>query len=191
LNPDVLDEPFQKLGDALRTLHCQMNEVIGYSAQLSHKVYIDPVTSILNRTYFEEYMTQILLRKKTVTLAYLDLDGLKYVNDHYGHVEGDHYIRTFAELIQKNFRHDDVFARIGGDEFCVVLEGNYKRLTERKLEDIRKTLIRENKKDYPVSFSYGVLLVQSSKNGITLDHVLRVADERMYSHKRQQKLVRA
>jgi diguanylate cyclase (GGDEF)-like protein len=134
-------------------------------------------------------MEQSLLQKKTLTLAYMDLDNLKYVNDTYGHREGDQYIQTFTNLISENFRCDDVFARIGGDEFCLVLEGHLQKLTECKLEQIRETLIRENAKNYPVNFSYGVMVVTTNRKNITLNDILEIADRRMYNQKRLHKRI--
>ena len=79
---------------------------------LTSKAYHDPGTGIKNRLFFEEYMEIILREKQQATLCYLDLDGLKYVNDKYGHLEGDIYIQNFVEIIRKDFRSGDTFARI-------------------------------------------------------------------------------
>jgi diguanylate cyclase (GGDEF)-like protein len=154
---------------------------------LSVKAYYDPVTSLHNRLYFEEYMQAIINEHRIITLGYLDLDGLKYVNDHYGHGEGDAYIRSFAALIQENFRKEDVFARIGGDEFCVVLEGRKRNFVRKKLEKIREALIVQNTRDYPVSFSYGVHEIDPGAENMTLDTVLYEADIQMYEYKRENK----
>jgi diguanylate cyclase (GGDEF)-like protein len=154
---------------------------------LSNKAYLDPVTSVHNRRFFDEYMKGVLEDKKLITLAYLDLDGLKFVNDNYGHTEGDSYIISFAETLRKNFRKDDVFARIGGDEFCLVLEGQRAELTTAKLEMVRESLIKSNTKPYPVSFSYGVHEIDCSDNDITLAKIMKKADAKMYKYKRANK----
>jgi diguanylate cyclase (GGDEF)-like protein len=159
---------------------------------LSNKAYIDPVTSLHNRLFFEEYIDGVMRDHRTVTLAYIDLDGLKFVNDHYGHGEGDRYLQTFAGLVRESFRSDDVFARIGGDEFCVVLEGSVCDLARRKLELIRSRMIDENTKEYPVSFSYGVReIVGSAADQPTLQAILRDVDNEMYQYKRKHKKQRA
>jgi diguanylate cyclase (GGDEF)-like protein len=152
---------------------------------LSNKAYFDPITSIYNRYFFEEYMEKIIADKKTVTLCYLDLDGLKFVNDNYGHSEGDKYIKSFAALIKQNFRCDDIFARIGGDEFCIVMDGCNCKFAEKKLDRIRTKLIAENTKIYPVSFSFGVAEINEGYS--TLEEILKEADSRMYKQKKEYK----
>ncbi len=155
--------------------------------RLSDKAYFDSGTGIRNRLFFEEQMNQILREKKAVTLCYLDIDGLKYVNDRYGHLEGDYYIKEFVSLILKNFRSEDVLARIGGDEFVLILNGQLKKLACQKLEDARADFVKENRKEYPVSFSYGIYEIDEDSDGLTLEDIIRQADARMYDYKRENK----
>lgn len=154
---------------------------------LTSKAYHDPGTGIKNRLFFEEYMEIVLREKQQVTLCYLDLDGLKYVNDKYGHLEGDTYIQNFVEIIRKDFRSGDTFARIGGDEFCLVLSGSMKELLDKKLEEILQEFQNSDFSEYQCSFSYGVVEIQGSNNTLTLDELLQKADELMYECKRRNK----
>jgi diguanylate cyclase (GGDEF)-like protein len=158
---------------------------------LSSRAYYDPVTGIYNRTYFEEYMQSLLQKKQVVTLGYMDLDDLKFVNDHYGHVEGDHYIATFAALVREHFRSNDVFARVGGDEFCIVLEGRHQDLTRRKLEHIRTLLMTQNDQEYLASFSYGIFEIDGATSSASLSDILEQADARMYQYKKETKKARS
>lgn len=154
---------------------------------LTSKAYHDPGTGIKNRLFFEEYMEILLRDKQQATLCYLDLDGLKYVNDKYGHLEGDMYIQNFVEIIRKDFRSGDTFARIGGDEFCLVLSGNMKELLDKKLEEILREFQESDFSEYQCSFSFGVVEIPGSKNTLTLDELLQKADELMYECKRKNK----
>ena len=95
--------------------------------RLSVKAYHDPDTGIYNRLYYNEYMEKMLRGKKDFTLVYIDLDGLKSVNDRFGHNEGDRYIRAFVSLVGSSFRNTDVFARVGGDEFAIVVSNCLKK----------------------------------------------------------------
>ena len=164
-----------------------ITEALRKEQRLSDKAYMDPLTGVRSRVFFEEAMERILREKQTVTLCYLDIDGLKYVNDHYGHLEGDNYIREFVAAIQKSFRSDDVLARTGGDEFCLLLSGKLKELAHDKLEAVRAEFMERNQNEYPVSFSYGIYEIDETTHDLTLKDILRQVDVRMYRYKRKYK----
>lgn len=154
---------------------------------LTSKAYHDPGTGIKNRLFFEEYMHMLLNESQDATLCYLDLDGLKYVNDTYGHLEGDIYIQNFVELIKTNFRSEDTFARIGGDEFCLVLSGNIKEIIELKMAEILNDFQTGDYGKYQCSFSYGIVNIDGENNNLSYDEILHQADEIMYECKRENK----
>lgn len=155
--------------------------------KLTSKAYLDAGTGIYNRMFFREYMERILKEKTEVILCYMDMDGLKYVNDNYGHKEGDVYIENYVSLIKKSFRNTDVFARIGGDEFCLILRDVDIELVERKIIEARQQFIDNNQKEYPVSFSFGTFHLDRSARSMTLDEIMSIADEKMYHFKRLNK----
>lgn len=154
---------------------------------LTSKAYHDLGTGIKNRLFFKEYMESVLTEKKEATLCYLDLDGLKYVNDTFGHLEGDNYIQNFVEMIRSSFRNDDTFARTGGDEFCLVLTGRIKDLIERKMAEILDAFQSTHYAEYQCSFSYGIVEIAGKDNEWTLDEILNQADAAMYECKRRNK----
>jgi diguanylate cyclase (GGDEF)-like protein len=154
--------------------------------KLSNKAYFDTLTGIYNRAYFQEQIEKLLREHQSFTLGYLDMDGLKFVNDHFGHNEGDRYIRRFVTKILENFRNDDIFARVGGDEFCIILQGRLRELTGRKLEMVREKLLTADA-PYPMSFSYGVFEVTGDETGVTTEQIMQQADQRMYQYKRKYK----
>ena len=154
---------------------------------LTSKAYHDPGTGIKNRLFFKEYMESVLSEHREATLCYLDLDGLKYVNDKFGHLEGDIYIQNFVEVIRSSFRNGDTFARIGGDEFCLVLTGCIGDLMERKMADLLKRFQSERYSDYQCSFSYGIVQITGTEKDATLEEILREADKIMYECKRKNK----
>ncbi|MCI8505194.1 MAG: GGDEF domain-containing protein [Lachnospiraceae bacterium] len=154
---------------------------------LASKAYHDPGTGIRNRLFFEEYMENILAEQREATLCYLDLDGLKYVNDTFGHLEGDIYIQNFVEMIRSSFRNDDTFARTGGDEFCLVLTGRMKTLIDHKMAEILHTFQSTRYAQYQCSFSYGIVEIEGKDNEWTLDEILQKADAAMYECKRRNK----
>jgi diguanylate cyclase (GGDEF) domain len=154
---------------------------------LTSKAYHDPGTGIKNRLFFDEYMDMILREHQEATFCYFDLDGLKYVNDTFGHMEGDMYIQNFVELIKRNFRTGDTFARTGGDEFCLVLTGCIKELMDRKMEEILKEFQMSDFSDYQCSFSFGIVEIPGKDNTLTLDEIIQRADSIMYECKRRNK----
>lgn len=155
--------------------------------RLNSKAYMDPGTGIHNRLFFDEYMESVLEEGREVTLCYLDLDGLKYVNDHYGHNQGDNYIRSFVSLMKSSVRSTDIFARIGGDEFCVVIPEVEKETAEKKFAELLELFVAENKEEYPVSFSYGVVEIRRIGKRMTLEEIIKTADAQMYECKRWNK----
>lgn len=147
---------------------------------LTSKAHHDPLTGVKNRLFFEEYMSIVLRDELEATLCYLELDGLEYVNETFGHDEGDKYIQNFVEIVKKNFRGGDTFARIDGDKFCVVLSGNMAELINRKLDEIMKEFQEEVYIKYQRSFSYGVLEIKGKENKLTLEEIIEQADDVVY-----------
>jgi len=157
--------------------------------RLNRKAYLDPSLGIYNRLFFKEYMTSVLNGRTLVTLCYMDLDGLKFVNDHFGHSEGDVYLSNFVSAVQNHVRSGDILARIGGDEFCLILPSCPLDIANEKMETIRNTFIKENVREYPASFSYGALEINEDSN-YTLGEIIEKADSIMYEYKRKHKTER-
>lgn len=148
----------------------------------------DSLTHIYNRFYFEEYMNCILNEHVPFILCYCDLDYLKNVNDTYGHLAGDMYITHFVESMQKYVSDNDLFARIGGDEFCLVMpegkEDNAQQLMKKTLEDFASSCNYEKG-----GFSYGIIRV-GCENDDSLLAILEKADACMYQNKKERKAER-
>lgn len=155
--------------------------------RMAQKAYFDPGTGIHNRLYFEEYMQNALHQKQDFTLGYMDLDDLKSVNDRFGHNEGDNYIRNFVSVVRHQFRGTDLLARIGGDEFCIVVPACIGNIVANKLQEAERIFATNNKKQYRASFSYGLIEVRGGENTMTLDEIIQLADTRMYQCKRENK----
>lgn len=154
---------------------------------LHDKAYHDALTGIYNRIYFDEYMDKVLREYEYVILGYLDLDCLKTVNDQYGHGEGDVYIRSFVSTVQKYFRTTDIFARIGGDEFCLILSNISKKVAEEKLTAAMMEFQGYRDKEYTHGFSFGVTEVQGMEERRTLAEIIDEVDSAMYECKRKNK----
>lgn len=143
----------------------------------------DPLTDLYNRGYFTEELERVERgRRFPVSIMVADLDGLKRVNDTLGHAIGDRLIQGAAQVIRSAVRADDLVARIGGDEFAIILPGT-DAATAREVRDrIRRSeeLFNQENSTCPVAISIGIA---TAEQGDTLAEVLRLADQRMYENK--------
>ncbi|HBE9530482.1 TPA: GGDEF domain-containing protein [Clostridioides difficile] len=143
---------------------------------LKKKANIDELTSAYNRKFAFEKIQHYIDNNLLFSLIYIDLDKLKTINDTYGHLAGDNYIINFSSIVIENLGIDDIFARIGGDEFIVIMPKSNKNTTKEFIEKISK--IMDNK----ISFSYGIVEVPS-KSKMTVEEIINIADIRMYTNK--------
>ncbi|MGC4018540.1 MAG: GGDEF domain-containing protein [Muricomes sp.] len=155
---------------------------------------LDPLTQIYNRRFGMEMLEKWIAQGKNFILCFVDIDNLKYVNDKFGHTEGDEYILSVSEVIGK-FSEDVVVCRIGGDEFMLLAENWNIDEAKERLEVLRKELSgREGAyaAAYERSISYGVIPVgvPGSYYRLQASDLLSAADEKMYEYKRAYKLRR-
>lgn len=108
-------------------------------------------------------------------------------NDKYGHTEGDCYIRHFVDIVKAHIRSEDIFARIGGDEFCIILRGCMHEIALKKMHEMQMLFSSDHTKEYPKSFSYGIIEVPEDHDAIEVMEILKQADEMMYEQKKAHK----
>jgi diguanylate cyclase (GGDEF)-like protein len=155
----------------------------------------DQLTGLYNRYYLFEHTVKSLQKlereKKNAhaIVVFFDLDNFKYVNDRFGHKEGDMVLREVGKILKTTFRSYDIVARIGGDEFVVFMESS--SLQNKKDEEIEKLLllvverIETGFKKYHISASYGTAIFP--QEGKTINELIELADKRMYERKREKK----
>lgn len=143
---------------------------------LKKKANIDELTSAYNRKFAFEKIQHYIDNNLLFSLIYIDLDKLKTINDTYGHLAGDNYIINFSSIVIENLGIDDIFARIGGDEFIVIMPKSNENTTKEFIEKISKIM------DNTISFSYGIVEVPS-ENKMTVEEIINIADIRMYTNK--------
>lgn len=165
-----------------RSLRLEMSE-----SRLHHLAFHDPLTDLPNRTFFNESVdaTLIDLNTTAIALLYLDLDRFKQVNDTLGHPVGDKLIREFSARLRAFVRSGDMVARIGGDEFTIMLTNITRRadvesLCERIVESVRKPFDLDGNRIF-VGVSIGVAL--SPGDGVDRINLLRKADIALYNAK--------
>ncbi|UMZ74750.1 diguanylate cyclase domain-containing protein [Natranaerofaba carboxydovora] len=144
----------------------------------------DSLTGLYNRDYFEKELKR-LEKKNSYPIAIIscDLDGLKIVNDTMGHDKGDELLQIAAKVIQNATREKDITARIGGDEFAIILPSTDEKEGEEVIKKIRE-LSEDYSKRYselPLSISLGLSTAEDGTS--SLEETLKKADEHMYRDK--------
>lgn len=154
---------------------------------LNAQIYHDMDTGIRNGQFLEEFMEQTLREKQDITMCYLDLEGVEDINKTYGHKVGDAYIQNFVEVVRKNFRSGDTFARLKDDKFCLVLSGNVKHLIERKMAEILSIFQRDDDRIFchRCNFKYSIIEVVGEENTRTLEELLASAEAVIRRKKRR------
>jgi diguanylate cyclase (GGDEF)-like protein len=151
----------------------------------------DPLTGMYSRHFGMKTFNRWLDQELDFALCFIDIDNLKYVNDEFGHNEGDRYILLVSEQL-RSFADEVVICRLGGDEFMLLARGWTERAAEARLEKLRDALLERNMttgSNYNHSMSYGVVGVDTN-NELPASELLSAADDKMYLYKRAHKAER-
>lgn len=159
-----------------------MQQQTARTEALRDTAYRDPLTGAYTRLYVLDYLELLLSRGDAFALAYIDLDGLKGINDAFGHLAGDHYLMDFSARFSENLNSEDVFARIGGDEFMVLFPGVTAETARARLLSIRGQLDEEHCKSWSLTFSFGVAGAPACSTKSS-GELIRDADRSMYEDK--------
>ena len=151
---------------------------------------IDELTGLYNRRRFfvltEQYLKLSVRTKKKLLLLFIDMDNLKWINDHHGHNQGDQALIDLANILKKTFRESDIVARIGGDEFVVLSEPtdeNGEIVLTRLYENIKDHNAKRSR-CYALSISVGATQFDPN-HPVSIDELLSKADALMYAQKRK------
>jgi diguanylate cyclase (GGDEF)-like protein/PAS domain S-box-containing protein len=147
----------------------------------------DSLTDLFNKTYYDNEISRLEGgRDYPVAIIVADIDNLKAVNDNYGHHRGDLVIRKAAELIKNAVRRGDLPARIGGDEFAVIMPRTDWNSAEVVMRRIRAHFDHYNMSEPDFTIGISIGLAVSENSGQKLDSVYIEADRRMYEEKKKQ-----
>lgn len=159
--------------------------------ELKSLAHFDALTNCCNRGYGLSLLNQQLKlahrKKYSLLLAYIDIDRFKYINDTFGHKEGDRVLKEVVNLFKSTLREIDIICRLGGDEFLLIFPDS--SLIDAPLirERLSKNLDKLNQKlnrPYKISFSIG-LSYYNPTNPLSIDELIRIADENMYKEKKK------
>ncbi|MGE6612226.1 sensor domain-containing diguanylate cyclase [Peribacillus sp. NPDC076916] len=172
-----------------------IDERVRFIQDIEYQMSHDPLTNIHNRQFFDKISAKSNLDFDTpVAMILCDLDELKFMNDTYSHKKGDELIKEAANLLKRIFSDIAVVARVGGDEFAILLIDRSKREVESLCELLKEEILLQNslKKGPHISMSFGHAYRSHSKGN--MDSLFMEADQKMFQNKRrrkEQKLVRA
>ena len=174
----------------VKIIHQILGKLTDDILDIHHRSMTDQLTGFVNRWFLNEFLRkEIRLAnryKRELTLAILDMDFLKLINDNFGHNAGDEAISTIAEIIKKNIRSADVVARYGGDEFVIVFPVTDLSEAKKVAERIQKAVSKEGeKREYALSISAG--LAQLKKRHKFAEDLIEEADKLLYEEKKKRK----
>jgi diguanylate cyclase (GGDEF)-like protein/PAS domain S-box-containing protein len=143
----------------------------------------DTLTGLYNRAYFETDLARLQSsRLFPISVFMIDVDGMKTVNDNYGHSAGDELLKRAARVLRNAFRNEDVVARIGGDEFAILVPGAPKAVAEAALVRLEANLALSNK-DHPSNPLHLSIGMATGESGSILNEIFKEADSQMYLDK--------
>jgi diguanylate cyclase (GGDEF)-like protein/PAS domain S-box-containing protein len=157
--------------------------------QIHRLAYFDHLTGLANRSYYQERIEDLIKsaqqRKAQFAFMFIDMDGFKHINDTHGHHIGDLYLQEIAQRLKLIAREIDFIVRMGGDEFCIILnniteESTVAEIAKRCLQKIDQPLMLDNHQIKPKA-SIGIALFP--KDGNTEAEILKAADTAMYMAK--------
>jgi diguanylate cyclase len=155
--------------------------------QREHFLYTDAITNLYNRNYFNRKVQDTLdLRKFPQSIIIADMNNLKRVNDKFGHHMGDELLKLFAEVLKEACPKESIIIRMGGDEFCVILENVNEHQAKIFIESIKKTALNKNilaDENQTVNAIAAIGCATRHTKEENFDEVIKTADREMYGDK--------
>lgn len=191
LNERIVLKSNDELGDLRDHINDLLDELQENQSQIRHYAAYDELTGVFNRRAgIEQLEVAIEVTshdKKPLTIAFIDVNNLKYVNDIYGHNQGDTYLINICNGIKMVLGPDDMIARHGGDEFIVTFNGK----TENSVNEIFKpvpNIINQVSKQHNIPYSMSISVgVFEYEEGLNVDEFIELADQKMYEEKLRHK----
>lgn len=158
-------------------------------AKLEYLSYHDELTNLYNRNYFENELRRLSnSRDYPISIIMADVNGLKLINDALGHAKGDKLLVESAKILKRSLRGSDILARIGGDEFVIILPRTNLQVGLEIVNRIRSNICKHNESftSLPVSLSLGIATADSYQENLM--DTLKEADDFMYKEKQEKGL---
>lgn len=176
---ETLEDKVSQRTQALEKMNASLLEQQNTTVYLS---YHDQLTGLYNRRYFEDTLSRLdNSHNLPISLVMIDMNGLKLVNDAFGHATGDNYLKKLAEIIRHHLRTSDIAARYGGDEFIILLPKTTTKEAQVVLERLYESIEKPENGIVPLSISYGIKTKKNVSESII--DILNASDETMYTKK--------
>lgn len=180
-----LGESINNLLEDLKTTQQELKES---ETRYKYLSFTDTLTGLYNRAYFEYEMKRLNENLKAylpLSIISVDIDRHKIVNDIFGHQAGDKQLKHVADILKTSIRKEDTLARIGGDEFNIILPNVSYKLAQERREKIMEAVEEHNKKNpsIPLSISVGVATSEEKNWEENIYDIQHKADDNMYYYK--------
>ena len=127
-----------------------IDQLSHYREKMEHISNTDVLTGTANRRAFNQMIKKLWDKDIPCAIVFIDIDGLKYVNDNYGHSGGNRYIKEVCQILKMNLKEDEFIFRIGGDELLILLKKEDAYTCEERLLEIRLQFRKEMKRKYRI-----------------------------------------
>jgi two-component system, cell cycle response regulator len=183
---DYMGKPFQ-----VEELAARVHSILNRLEIHQYLILRDELTQVYNRRYLEQRLPEEVAKAKRIgsifSIAMIDIDFFKQINDEYGHATGDDVLQSFVELMNKSLRTSDVICRYGGDEFIVIFTDTPKAVANQVLERLRDEVAKrpvmliKDKVSINITVSIGV--AGFDEDGTSVDELILSADSALYNSK--------
>ena len=189
---DLKDGDRLHLGETVLKFLSSANTESQFHENVYRLMTVDDLTQAYNRHYFHESlkreMSRVIRYRRSLSLAMLDIDRFKSINDTFGHLAGDEILKAFVALIRQNIRQSDLLARYGGDEFAIVLPEAGAEAALQFCEKLRGIVgahaFRYQQQVIEATISIGLQSYEHSDGEKTVSQLVAAADARLYEAKK-------
>ena len=159
-----------------------ITETHNYIKKIEEISYHDHITGLHNRRYFDQASKELNQPENyPISVIFADLNGLKMVNDSFGHEYGDYMLKRFAEILADSGKKGELISRVGGDEFAIILRRTERGETDRYIRELKEKCAKETINGIELSVSFGYHMIEES--GMAIQKAVKLAEDEMYQNK--------